>query len=77
MPYVKFLTEQIQLRIAQGELLPVDPGITARCYVGMVIACAVNAEFWNRLEGVNYETLEIVDNNVPIFTRGMKVNPED
>jgi AcrR family transcriptional regulator len=71
MPYVNFLTDEIGRRIEIGELRRVDPGITARCYVGLVIGCAVNAEFWNKLEGVTYETLDIVCNNVPIFARGL------
>ena len=64
-------------RIESGELRKVDPGITARCYVGLVIGCAVNAEFWNKLEGVTYETLDIVCNNVPIFARGLVATRED
>ena len=71
MPYVTFLTEELQRRMDKGELREIDPGITARCYVGLVIGCAVNAEFWNKLEDVNYETLDIICNNVPIFTRGL------
>jgi len=71
MPYVSFLTEELQRRMDEGELRRIDPGITARCYVGLVIGCAVNAEFWNKLEDVNYETLDIICNNVPIFTRGL------
>lgn len=77
MPYVSFLTDEIGRRIETGELRQVDPGITARCYVGLVIGCAVNAEFWNRLEGVTYETLDIVCNNVPIFARGLVATIQD
>jgi len=77
MPYVNFLTDEIARRIESGELRKVDPGITARCYVGLVIGCAVNAEFWNKLEGVTYETLDIVCNNVPIFSRGLLATVED
>ncbi|HKI84820.1 MAG TPA: TetR/AcrR family transcriptional regulator [Candidatus Krumholzibacteria bacterium] len=71
MPYVNFLAKEFKKRIESGELRKVDPGITARCYVGLVIGCAVNAEFWNRLEDVTYETLDIICNNVPIFARGL------
>jgi len=79
MPYVTFLTEEFQRRMDKGELRQIDPGITARCYVGLVIGCAVNAEFWNQLEDVNYDTLDIICNNVPIFTRGLlaEVSPTD
>jgi AcrR family transcriptional regulator len=78
MPYVSFLSKEFEKRIQSGELRKVDPGITARCYVGLVIGCAVNAEFWNKLEDVTYETLDIVCNNVPIFARGLlaEVPPE-
>jgi AcrR family transcriptional regulator len=72
-PYVDFLRTEVARRIAGGELMPVDPQITARCYIGMVIGCAINAELWNPMEGIEQNTLAIVDNNVPIFARGLRV----
>ena len=78
MPYVNFLTDEIGRRIDSGELRQVDPGITARCYVGLVIGCAVNAEFWNKLEGVSYEAG--ADGNPAghvKLLRGWRHNPSD
>ncbi len=75
-PYIDFLTSELQRRVDSGDLLKVNPGITARCYVGMVIGCAVNAQVWNRLDGVCYDTHDVVNNNVPIFARGLLASPE-
>lgn len=74
-PYVEFLQEELGRRIDREEIRPVDPGITARCYVGMVIGCAINTNLWNQIEGVRQQnTLAIVDNNVPIFARGLRLD---
>lgn len=77
-PYVDFLQSELTRRIDAGEIRAIDPGITARCYVGMVIACAINSNLWNQMEGVRQQnTLAIVDNNVPIFARGLRKRPGD
>jgi AcrR family transcriptional regulator len=76
-PYVEFLSNEFTRRIEQGAIAKVNPGITARCYVAMVMGCALNSQIWNSLEGVSYEMLEIVDNNVPIFARGLAVPSSD
>lgn len=70
-PYVDFLADELARRICSGELVKVDPAITARCYVGLVLGCALNAECWNRMEDVSFDTLQVVENNVPIFARGL------
>lgn len=75
-PYVDFLADEFARRVEKGTIAPVHPGITARCYVAMVMGCALNSQIWNRLEGVSYEMLEIVDNNVPIFARGLSVDSD-
>jgi len=70
-PYIEFLSGQIEKRIASGELRDVDPFITSRCFVGMVMDCALHSGVWSRLTGVDFVAENVVCNNVPIFARGL------
>ncbi len=70
-PYIEFLSGQITDRIVTGELRDVEPYITSRCFVGMVMDCALHSGVWSRLTGVAFEAETVVCNNVPIFARGL------
>jgi hypothetical protein len=72
LPYIEFLTHEIETRVASGELWPVDAFITSRCFVGMVMDCALSASVWNRVAGYDFDAKMVVDNNVPIFARGLR-----
>ena len=74
LPYIEFLRNQLEVRMASGEIRPVDPFITARCFVGMVMDCALSANIWNRAAGLHFDGDAVVANNVPIFARGL-LNP--
>lgn len=74
-PYIEFLSGQIEDRIAAGEVRDVEPYITSRCFVGMVIDCALHSGVWSRLTGVPFEAETVVCNNVPIFARGLLKSP--
>ncbi|MCB1163798.1 MAG: TetR/AcrR family transcriptional regulator [Candidatus Krumholzibacteriia bacterium] len=71
LPYISWLREELRDRIESGELRKVDPFITARCFVGMVMDCAVNVELWNHLENTSFSTEDVVTNNVPVFAAGL------
>ncbi len=71
-PYIHFLREELKDRIAGGEVMNVNPFITSRCFVGMVMDCALNVELWNNLESTTYSADAVIDNNVPIFARGLR-----
>jgi AcrR family transcriptional regulator len=72
-PYVDFLQSELHRRIEANELEAVDPKITARCYVGMVIACAINTNLWDANEdGARPNDRSLVENNAPIFARGLR-----
>ncbi len=71
VPYISFLREELRDRIESGELRPVKPAITSRCFVGMVMDCAVNVELWNHLDSTSFSPEEVVANNVPVFARGL------
>jgi len=71
LPYIEFLRAQFDARIESGELRPVDAFITARCFVGMVMDCALSANVWNRAAGLKFDGNSVIANNVPIFARGL------
>ncbi len=72
LPYIEFLKNQIEVRMASGEVRPVDPFITARCFVGMVMDCALSANIWSSAAGLPFDSDAVVANNVPIFARGLQ-----
>ncbi len=72
VPYITYLREELRDRIESGELRQVNPRITARCFVGMVMDCAVNVELWNNLDHTTFSTDEVVGNNVPVFAQGLR-----
>lgn len=71
LPYIEYLAEELKLRIAGGEVRDVDPYITSRCFVGMVMDCALNVSVWIKIKGDQFAAKEVVCNNVPIFARGL------
>lgn len=71
-PYIGFLREELRDRMESGEIRRVNPFITARCFVGMVMDCAVNVELWNHYDNTTFSTEEVVTNNVPIYAKGLR-----
>ncbi len=72
LPFIAFLKEELRKRIDTGEIRPVDPFITARCFVGMVMDCALNVGVWTTVSEAEFQADDVVCNNVPIFARGLK-----
>ena len=71
LPYIRFVADELTRRIAAGEIREVDPLITARCFVGMVMDCALNIGVWETLADAEFHAGDVVCNNVPIFARGL------
>ncbi len=71
LPYIEFLSTELKNRIASGEVIQVDPFITSRCFVGMVMDCALNISVWTKIQDGKFVAKEVVCNNVPIFARGL------
>ena len=71
-PYVKFLQAQFDRLQAQGIIVQKHNEITARCFVGMVFDCAMGNSLWKGLQGKSYDPETIVNNNIPIYVRGLK-----
>jgi AcrR family transcriptional regulator len=70
-PFIQFLREELVARMAMGEVREINPFITSRCFVGMVMDCALNVELWNNLESTTYSSEAVVNNNIPIFAIGL------
>jgi AcrR family transcriptional regulator len=75
MPYIEHVRGEIQARIDVGEVRDVDPFITARCFVGMVMDCALSASVWSQVTHSEFNAETVVCNNVPIFARGLCNHP--
>lgn len=75
LPFIEFIQAELQLRIAAGQVRPVDPFITARCFVGMVMDCAMSIGVWEKLNETTVRSRDVICNNMPIFARGLEVSP--
>jgi AcrR family transcriptional regulator len=70
--YVDFLIRQLDRFTAAGLILPKNSIITARCFVGMVFECALSSTLWKGFLGKRFHPADIVNNNIPIFARGLR-----
>jgi AcrR family transcriptional regulator len=75
LPYIEHVRDEIQLRMDAGEVREVDPFITGRCFVGMVMDCALSASVWAQVAQAEFNAETVVCNNVPIFARGLCNQP--
>lgn len=73
LPYIDFLAGELERRITDGEVRHVDPYITGRCFVGMVMDCALSVGVWNKITRFDFNPGDVIRNNVPIFARGLRV----
>jgi len=71
LPYIKFLAGELERRMAGDEVREVDPYITSRCFVGMVVDCALSAGVWPKVVEFKFNAGDAICNNVPIFARGL------
>ena len=72
LPYIKFLAGELEHRMNAGEIREVDPYITGRCFVGMVVDCALSAGVWPKITEFKFNAGDVICNNVPIFARGLQ-----
>ena len=70
-PFVDFLARKLRLLQRRGVIRNVHPVITARCFIGMVMDCALSQHLWPHLQGALYAPARIVANNVPIYVSGL------
>jgi AcrR family transcriptional regulator len=72
LPFIEYVSGELQRRMDSGDIRPVDPLITARCFVGMVMDCALCTGVWKKLNDQRFQASDVVCNNVPIFARGLE-----
>lgn len=70
--YVHFLKSRLEALLEAGKLRPVNPEITARCFIGMIFDCALCNTLWKRPFGKHFEPAETIANNVPIYAFGLE-----
>jgi len=75
LPFITFIQADLERRIAAGEVRAINPLITARCFVGMVMDCAMSIGVWARLNETTIRSRDVICNNVPIFARGLEMSP--
>ena len=74
-PYVDYLLSEIRSRIEGGGIRSVDPMITARSFVGMVMDCSVSCSLWCDFGYGDFVPERNVKNNAGIFARGLLARP--
>lgn len=77
LPFVQFLEGLVRDGIERGELRPVEPTLTARAFVGLVMDCALSCRIWCDLGYTQAEPSDLVRNNVPTFVRGLYIAPQE
>jgi AcrR family transcriptional regulator len=76
LPYVEFVRQELVRRQAAGEVLPVDPRLTSRCFVGMVMDCALNLGVWQALQPSQVQPVDLCLNSSAIIARGLTMDRE-
>ena len=54
-----------------GEIIEVEPFLTGRCFVGMVMDCALNLGIWDTLFPSRNQPVDIYTNTATIFAFGL------
>lgn len=70
--YVSFLERQLNRLFKSNLIAEKNNLITARCFVGMVFDCALGITLWKGFQGQVFKPHQVIDNNVPIYVRGLK-----
>jgi AcrR family transcriptional regulator len=70
-PYVDMLREKLESLATEGRIREVNPLITARCFIGMVMDCALGMHLWCDYQGDKFAPQQVIGNNVPIYAAGL------
>lgn len=74
--YVHFLQSQLDRLRKLNLIVEKNNEITARCFIGMVFDCALSRTLWRGMQGKVFEPVDVIDNNVPIYARGLRRTSE-
>ncbi|MEW5700769.1 MAG: helix-turn-helix domain-containing protein [Candidatus Zixiibacteriota bacterium] len=70
-PLVEFLARKLRTLQRRGDIQNIHAVITARCFVGMVMDCALCQDLWWKVQGRVYAPRRVIANNVQIYMRGL------
>lgn len=77
LPYIEFLRSEFEERMTAGEIVEVNSFLTCRCYVGMVMDCALNLDIWENLFPSRNQPDEIYTNTATVFAKGLRAHNKD
>ena len=75
VPYVRHLEGVLRRGIERGDVRDVDPLLTARAFVGMIMDCVLSCRLWPSAGYPGASPEALVLNNVPTFVRGFLRRP--
>jgi AcrR family transcriptional regulator len=68
---IEFMAGRLQIFKERGITYDIDPLITSRCFIGMVMDCALGLNLWQSLGGKAVSPEDAISNNIPIYARGL------
>jgi len=71
-PFINILAGALTRLKRKGKIIPIDPEITAGCFIGMVSECAIGANLWKKADKKATQPRKRMKNSIPIFARGLK-----
>lgn len=71
-PFVDYIEKELAERKRRGEIRNVDPHITARSFVGMLMDCSVSCFLWPEFGYEEFDPEKAIANNVGVFVRGLE-----
>jgi len=77
LPYIEFLHAEFEERIESGEIVEIEAFLTGRCFVGMVMDCALNLDIWDTLFPSRNQPAEIYTNTATVFAKGLLAHTND
>lgn len=70
--FARFLKNQLDRLYEHEMIVKKNNEITARCFIGMVFDCALANTLWKGMQGKVYRPQDVLNNNIPIYSRGLK-----
>lgn len=69
--FINFITEHLMRLKQQAKIVDINPKITARCFIGMIMDCAMGINLLESSGGERVEPARAIANNIPIYVRGL------
>jgi AcrR family transcriptional regulator len=69
--FISFLSKHLKRLGQQGVIVQTDPSITSRCFIGMIMDCAMGINLLEMTDGKAVNPQQAIKNNIPIYVRGL------